>query len=55
MNLSRLLIVLGTVLAGLAALLSLLLWGDDAPVELGLVLTLGFAGAACVGAGVLLR
>ncbi len=29
--------------------------GDDAAVELGLVLTVGFAGATCIGTGILVR
>lgn len=52
---SRLLVIFGTVLAALAALLSLLVWQGDASVETGLILTCGFAGAALIGAGVLTR
>ena len=55
MPLSRVLLVLGTVLAAVACLLSFLLWGDDAVVDLGLVLSTGFAGATCIGASQLVR
>lgn len=52
---SRLLIVVGTVLAALACLLSLLVWGGDASVDVSLILSCGFGGATCIGLGVLLR
>ncbi len=48
------LVIVGTVMAAVAALLSLLLWGDDAAVDLALVLSLGFGGATAIGLGVLL-
>ena len=51
---NRLLVIVGTVLCAMAALLSLLLWGDDAAVDLGLVLSVGFGGATLIGLGVLL-
>lgn len=49
----RILIVLGTVLAAVATLLSVLLLMDEAAVDVGLVLTLGFGGATAIGVGLL--
>ncbi len=55
MNTSRMLIALGTIAAGVACLLSVLVGADDATVDAALIWALGFGGATAIGAGVLLR
>lgn len=54
MNASRLLVAIGTIACGVAALLSLLVGSDDAAVDAALIWVLGFGGATAIGAGVLL-